>query len=136
MKNLVGVVLPLALFLAATQPKCLTAGEIVGSIRIPHGVARSNSPAIIYVVGRPAGDLVDGPPILVDQRDRAFEPRVQAMALGSSIVFRNSDPESHNVNSQSGCCTFNFMVPPISSTGPTDSEPFTPQNAGVVKLLC
>lgn len=136
MKNLLGIVVPVAALLGAAFPVQVRAGEIVGSIQIPRNVARSNSPAVIYVVGRPAGESGGGPSTLVDQRDRAFEPRVQAMALGGSIVFRNSDPESHNVNSQSGCCTFNFMVPPVGATGPTDSEPFTPQKAGLVKLLC
>src|SRR5205807_3741985 len=38
---------------------------------------------------------------VVLQRGKAFVPRVLAVALGSSVVFRNEDPINHNVFSLS-----------------------------------
>ena len=111
---------------SATLP--VRAGDVSGSVRLASGVARS--PAVVYIEG-------SGPPMstdaaaIVDQQNLHFVPRIQAIALGGSIVFRNSDRESHNVNSQTGCCSFNFLIPPDG-----ESPPLSPDAPGLVRLLC
>src|SRR5438132_8259296 len=66
---------------------------------------------------------------IVLQRGKAFVPRVLAVALGSSVVFRNEDPINHNV----------FSLSPHFDTGlygegGEKEEVF--DKPGVVQLLC
>jgi high-affinity iron transporter len=120
----------LALVLVAATAMA-EAGELIGTVRFPAGSPRAASPAVVYIVTPGAGLSDAGQSVVVDQKNLQFVPRVQAVAVGGSIVFRNSDREAHNVNSQSGCCAFNHLVgpggklPPIETTRP-----------GVVRLLC
>ncbi len=106
------------------------AGEIQGIVRFPAGVNPQASPAVVYLASRDAGTSAPQA-VVVDQRNLQFVPRVQAVALRGSIVFRNSDREAHNVNSQSGCCAFNFMIRPE-----LEAPPVTPAEPGLVRLLC
>jgi len=69
--------------------------------------------------------------VVVDQRGLEFLPRVQGMAVGDSVIFRNNDREAHNVNSQSGCCAFNVMISPGG-----EHTPIQPDQVGLIKLLC
>jgi high-affinity iron transporter len=114
----------------------VSAGEIIGRVHYPAGIDGRRSPAVAYLVTAGIPGSSQPATVTVDQRDREFVPRVQAMALGGSIVFRNSDPEAHNVNSQSGCCSFNCMIAPATFEGAGQSEPMMPVNAGIIRLLC
>jgi high-affinity iron transporter len=114
----------------------VNAGEIAGTLRLPPSVDGKRSPAVAYIAARASAAQDSAPTIVVDQKGFEFSPRVQAIPLGGRIVFRNSDRESHNVNSQSDCCAFNFMIGPASDAGPSESEPFTPARPGLVRLLC
>lgn len=126
----------LTLGISSVASRSALCGEIRGSVKFPGHVDRVVSPAVVYVVAGNRTTSSSGDCIVVDQRNLQFVPRVQAMAMGDSIIFRNSDREAHNVNSQSGCCSFNYMVGPLGATGPGESEPIQPPKAGLVKLLC
>ena len=66
---------------------------------------------------------------VVLQRGKAFVPRVLAVALGSSVIFRNDDPINHNV----------FSLSPRFDTGlygAGGEKEETFDKAGVVQLLC
>ncbi len=127
---------PLAACSAFLLCATATAGSLVGTVRMPPGIDGKASPAIVYVQGKDADNHAAGERITVDQLDRQFVPRVQAMPLGGSIVFRNSDPEAHNVNLQSSCCGFNEVVGPASVSGATELAPVTPTRVGLVRILC
>lgn len=66
---------------------------------------------------------------VVLQRGKAFVPRVLAVAMGSSVVFRNEDPINHNV----------FSLSPHFDTGlygAGGEKEETFDKPGVVQLLC
>jgi high-affinity iron transporter len=67
---------------------------------------------------------------IVDQVNLEFVPRVQVVRLGAAVVFKNSDREMHNINSQSACCNFNYAVPPGKESV------VRPTRSGVMHLLC
>jgi plastocyanin len=66
---------------------------------------------------------------IVLQRGKAFVPRVLAVSLGSSVVFRNEDPINHNVFSLSP-----HFDTGLYGAGGEKEEVF--DKAGVVQLLC
>jgi high-affinity iron transporter len=107
------------------------AGELIGTVRVPAGSARATSPAVVYVATADIGRSEPARSVVVDQKNLQFVPRVQAVAAGGSIVFRNSDREAHNVNSQSGCCAFNHLIGPGGELPPIETA-----RPGVVRLLC
>jgi high-affinity iron transporter len=131
MRNVFGCCLACLACLPAAR-----ASEVAGKVRFPAGVDGRRSPAVVYLATKPAEGPSAGPTIFIDQRNHEFVPRVQVLPLGGSIVFRNSDRESHNVNSLSGCCSFNFMVSPVGDAGPGESEPYSPDKSGLIRLLC
>jgi plastocyanin len=115
----------------------------------PAPVPRKREPATTTVEGTvsgggaagPGGAVItlrrtDGPmPALtparkfVLQHDKAFVPRVLAVAKGSSVVFRNDDPINHNVFS---------LSPRLDSGlyGAGGERVHVFDKAGVVQLLC
>ena len=108
-------------------------GEIEGTVRFPAGVDGRVSPAVVYVATKGVTGPAGVDTAVVDQQDLRFLPRVTALALGGTIVFRNSElREAHNVKAtaQNDCCSFNQMV------GPGGQFEVSPQRAGVVRLLC
>lgn len=50
------------------------------------------------------------PPLLMDQRDHEFVPRVLAVRSGQPVKFTNSDPANHNVRTSSSQRTNEFNV--------------------------
>src|SRR5262245_22681827 len=129
---------PFAAFLFASWLVANTAnaGEIIGRVNFPSGTDGRRSPAVVFLTSSNVTPSSSQQAVVVDQRDREFVPHVQAMTLGDSVIFRNSDGEAHNVNSQSGCCSFNFMISPADASGPGTSGPFKPEKPDVLRLLC
>jgi high-affinity iron transporter len=111
-------------------PVLVCAGEIEGTIRLASGIDGGLSPPVVYVAADSTAVGETQETVEVDQVNLQFVPRVQALALGGSIVFRNSDKEAHNVSSQSGCCTFNEMVLPGGQAR------VRPRKPGMIGLLC
>jgi plastocyanin len=68
---------------------------------------------------------------VMDQRDRAFVPRVLAVAVGTSVEFPNNDTVSHQVYSFSAAKK--FQLPLYKGTHPA---PVTFDRPGLVVLGC
>jgi len=56
----------------------------------------------------PAKYVMPKDPIVVDQRQKTFVPRVVPVLVGTTLMFKNSDPVLHNVYSRSGVKTFDL----------------------------
>jgi plastocyanin len=55
---------------------------------------------------------VPAEPLVIDQRDCLFVPRVAGARIGQVVQFKNSDPLLHNVHGMStGANSFNFAQP-------------------------
>ena len=121
-------------------------GEVSGVVRMPEICSTSVCPELVYLTQRAAGGTDSRAHFsgseraatekrvaelaLVKQRGLQFVPRVQAIEIGQSIRFTNQDGETHNVHVVSP----HFMLNQSMSPGqPLD---FTPDHAGVMKLVC
>lgn len=80
----------------------LMAGDIHGKVTLPAG--KDQSDAVVYV-DRIAGKSFPAPSehAKVNQKGRRFVPRVQAVLVGTTVDFVNSDPAKHNTNSVDPC---------------------------------
>ena len=78
------------------------------------------------------GRFVPSQPVIVDQKDCTYRPRLQGAIAGQPISIRNDDGTLHNVHAYEVSRTlFNVAQPPGSpAVAKTFSEP------GVVKLKC
>jgi len=116
-------------FLAA--PICSSAAEI--SVTVVDRDGRGVEDAV--VTATPAGGKVQPvpavKPIVMDQRDRAFVPRVLAVGVGSQVEFPNNDSVSHQVYSFSPAKRFQLPL----YKGETH-PPITFDQAGLVVLGC
>jgi len=87
------------------------AGAIAGQV-----VDRAQHPAsgVIVYVQDPSKAHYAPPtqPALIDQRDKAFAPRVLAVLAGTKVAFKNSDMVLHNVYSRSHTKTFDLGAYP------------------------
>jgi plastocyanin len=91
-----------ALIAAATMllgASAAGAATVSGTVRL-HGAAARD--AVVYL------ERLDGPvarpapaPVVIDQRNLAFAPRVVPVAEGTTVTFTNSDDIQHNVFSPS-----------------------------------
>ncbi len=108
-------------------------GDITGVVKMPDVCSPSISPAVVSL-DSPAATPVAGSGraevVLVNQKDLQFKPRVQVVPLGGVIRFGNQDAETHNVHVVSRGFTFN------QSMQPGQTQEFTPDHAGVVRLTC
>jgi plastocyanin len=70
---------------------------------------------------------------IIDQKNETFLPLVEIVALGDSVVFRNSDRTRHHVYTFSPLATppFDFILKPSES-----SAPILLQKAGVIPVGC
>lgn len=83
--------------------------------------------------GAPEAKSVPSTPIVVEQKECNYSPRVQAALAGSKIMIKNDDGTMHNVHSYEGTKTlFNQAQPPKSK--PLEKE--APKNDDVVKFKC
>jgi hypothetical protein len=80
----------------------------------------------------PAGAKVPTAPVIVEQKDCMYRPRVQGAVEGQKIEIRNDDATLHNVHSYAGTKTlFNQAQPPNSKPLDKDSK-----GGDVMKLKC
>lgn len=125
----------LAFLVAATTQA--PAGEVLGRVAMPEFCAPEISPAVVILEpadrsSPPRAQVPKGPAevTLMDQRGLQFVPRVQAMTLGQTLQFSNSDSETHSVHVVSPGFDFNQSMPA------GQSRTWVPQKAGVVRLAC
>lgn len=75
-----------------------------------------------------------GPPLVIDQINCTFTPRVAAIATGTQVVFRNSDPVFHNVHAiRPGKGTVVNMSLPLRGQ---EAKAFVAKEPGDVLLRC
>jgi high-affinity iron transporter len=112
------------------------AAEVSGQVEMPEVCSPGVSPAVVALVPTDGRAAVPAPTqgtarvALVDQRGLQFTPRVQAMPLGHTLRVSNSDSETHSVHSVSPGFQFNQSLPA------GQSRDWTPEKAGVVRLVC
>jgi plastocyanin len=86
-------------------------GEI--AVRVLDRGGRAVDAAVVTVAsvhGAPAPRRAAPPPAIMDQRDRAFVPRVLVVGVGTSVEFPNNDSVSHQVYSFSAAKTFQLPL--------------------------
>ncbi len=80
----------------------------------------------------PAGGKVPATPVVIDQQDCMYHPRVQAAMEGQKINVKNSDGTLHNIHAYNGTKTlFNQAQPPKAKDIEKDVK-----GAEVVKVKC
>lgn len=110
--------------------KALAPRTIGGQILDAQG--RPARDVVVYVKsGLPASKYSPGAPIVIDQRDKAFVPRVAGVLVGGSVTFKNSDPVLHNVYSRSPIQTFD-----LGAFGKPDAKTATFDKPGRVDVFC
>src|SRR4051812_24661196 len=87
---------------------------------------------MVRIKNAPAGATAPAAPVVVDQQDCMYRPRVQGAMDGQKIEFKNSDQTMHNVHAFSGTKTL-FNAPQQPKAAPMDKEA---KATGVVKLQC
>jgi hypothetical protein len=90
---------------------------------------------LVRVRGQVPGQLPSPPsqPVLVDQRQCVYVPRVQGAVVGQPIIIKNSDGTLHNVRGFSGTkSVFNVAQPPRGRP----LERSLPAGVETVRLKC
>jgi plastocyanin len=112
----------------------LTPGSVRGHVTIKRGRRdkKDRSNVVIFVQGVP--DSRPEPlaqPVVIDQTDKKFDPRVTVIPVGSTVDFPNNDRVFHNVFSVSRPATFDLG---LYKSGTSKSVVF--EDAGVVDVYC
>lgn len=87
---------------------------------------------LVRIKNAPAGAAAPTTPVVVDQQDCMYRPRVQGAVEGQKIEFKNDDQTMHNVHAFSGTKTL-FNAPQQPKAAPMDKEA---KATDVVKLQC
>lgn len=98
-----------ALSLLLASPAAVSGnGALFGDIvteRVSTSSNTSQRDLVVYLQPRkPAPLKPPREPVLVAQRQLAFDPHVVAVVVGTRLRFTNEDPIAHNVQSKSSCC--------------------------------
>ena len=110
-----------------------TLADETGSIegRLAHRHVNYLYPAVVYIEELPDRSFPAPPePVVIDQVDQRFTPRVTAIQIGGTIVFQNSDGVTHNVRSASGSAQ-EFDV---GDFDPGEEESLTIEAPGVIEV--
>jgi plastocyanin len=96
------------------DPKCADANR--GKQTVDEIVAVTRDGSLANVLVQLEGPFPETPvpaePVVIDQRDCLFAPRVVAARVGQVIQFKNSDPLLHNVHGMSAAAnSFNLAQP-------------------------
>jgi plastocyanin len=87
---------------------------------------------LVRITNAPAGAKAPAEPVVVEQEDCMYRPRVQGAIEGQKIEFKNDDQTMHNVHAFSGTKTL-FNAPQQPKAAPMDKEA---KASDVVKLQC
>lgn len=92
---------------------------IAGQVLDPSGQPLRDAVVSVKTGLHPAKFTPPAEPALIDQRDKAFVPRVLPVLAGSKVLFKNSDAVLHNVYSRSGAQTFDLGAFPRAESRST-----------------
>ena len=86
------------------------------------GIAQSGGKpvqnAVVWLEAPGAPPLVQSKPVVLDQRNLAFTPRVLAVRVGTKVDFPNNDKIFHNVFSFRDGRKFDLGVYPVGTSKP------------------
>jgi formylglycine-generating enzyme required for sulfatase activity/plastocyanin len=82
------------------------AAAIRGTVTVPAELPNAGN-AVVYIEQIPSKTF-PGTSAVMDQRGYAYVPHVLPVVVGSTVEFRNDDPDAHNSYSASECCRFNL----------------------------
>lgn len=94
---------------------------------LPDAVATVSAEAADAAAAKPAAPREH----IVDQKDETFLPLVEVVAVGDTVLFRNSDKTRHHVYTFSPLSPFDFVLKPNET-----SQPIRPQKPGVIPVGC
>lgn len=123
-------VLLAAVAVLALVPGVAAADGIEGRVAVAR--ARDNRDVVVYVERIPGKTFTPpAAPVVVDQKNLAFQPHVIPVLAGTRVTFPNSDEVRHNVFSPTKGATFDLGTYPL---GASRTHQF--DVPGVVTLLC
>lgn len=103
---------------------------IAGQVLDRNGQAQKD--IVVYVhEGLRGAKYPIGPPVTIDQRDKAFQPRILPVLAGTKIFFKNADMVLHNVYSRSLVKAFDLGTYPQGQ-----SKDATFDQPGRVDVFC
>jgi len=99
------------------------------------GIAQSGGKpvqnAVVWLEAPGAPPLVQSKPVVLDQRNLAFTPRVLAVRVGTKVDFPNNDKIFHNVFSFRDGRKFDLGVYPVGT-----SKPIVFNQKGLSRIFC
>ncbi len=108
-------------------PIFLQAGTIEG--KVP---GKDCTEMIVYLNVKAEGLKAPPEPAVLDQKGKEFVPHVQAVMVGQTVIFKNSDAFFHNVHAYRGKDTlFNLAMPFAGMT-----EQVVMNEPGEIVILC
>lgn len=120
--------------ISATDAMCKVELHEQAVTLAPTGKALANV-LVRIVKNAPPSATAPSEPVVINQKDCTYAPRVAGAVRGQKLVLRNADGTMHNVHGLSGLddkkTLFNVAQPP----GAKDVEK-DPKRADVVKLTC
>lgn len=120
------------LALALVAGVCPAAGAQGIEGRVAIARARDNRDVVVYLEKIPGRTFTPpAAPVVIDQKNLAFQPHVVPVLVGTRVNFPNSDEVRHNVFSPTRGATFDLGSYPL---GVSRSQVF--DVPGVVTLLC
>jgi plastocyanin len=118
------------LLAALAAPRAIDASSIEGRVVVRN--ARDNSNAVVYIDRIPDKRFAPpAAPVILDQLNLTFVPRVLPVLVGTTVAFPNSDEIRHNVFSPGPPSKFNLGTYPRATT-----RYYRFDKPGVVTLLC
>ncbi len=109
-------------------------GAVAGQVVITRGrrLKKDRSNVVIVVQGIPdSAPTPSETPVVIDQTDKTFHPRITVIPTGTTVDFPNNDRVFHNVFSVSRATTFDLG---LYKAGSSKSVEF--DRAGVIDIYC
>jgi plastocyanin len=103
-------------------------GEIIGKVELGSNAVEF---AVVSLTDVSGSFAPPAKPIIMDQKDKEFQPHVLAILKGTTIRFSNSDAFLHNVFSSSRVKTFN-----VSQTAKGDTSDLVFDKPGLIPIKC
>jgi plastocyanin len=103
-------------------------GDIIGMVEMG---SKRVSGAVVSITEAPGSFSAPAEPVIMDQKDKEFQPHVLAIMKGTKVRFNNSDPYLHNVFSNSRVKMFN-----VSQSKKGDTSELTFDKVGLIPIKC
>jgi len=103
-------------------------GEIIGVVEMG---SKRIAGAVVSITEASGSYSAPAEPVIMDQKDKEFQPHVLAIMKGTKVRFNNSDPYLHNVFSNSRVKMFN-----VSQSKKGDTSELTFDKVGLIPIKC